>query len=177
MMILEREGIAEADLPVAALAAHMRMPEGWSDVPGQGARLVQRLRAAISAVEARVGKALILREFHAEGDVCAARVALSLAPVVEVTAVEADGRAVASFGVERDVHRVVVMLPRAPVAPARLAVTLRAGFGTWDEVPAALQEAVMRAAEAMDLGETSVLPGAVSALLAPWRAVRLGAGT
>ena len=171
MMIVERAAVEATDLPLDALAARMRLSDGWAAVPGQLARLEARLRAALDGVEARTGKALVLRSFTLEGP-AAERVSLPLAPCVSVEALSVDGTAVAAYGVERDLHRTVLVLPRYA---GRLRVEMRAGFASWDAVPGALSEAVLIYAEALDAGATA-LPDGVAALIAPHRPVRVGAG-
>lgn len=175
MFILDREGIAETALPVDALAAHLRLPEGWDAVPGQRARLAMRMRAGIAEVEARVGKALLVREFAVEGVARAARVAVPLAPLVAIEAVRLDGRAAAPVEVVAESHATVLVLPGAPV-DARLRVEMRAGYGAaWEDSPASLREAALATAGALDAGEET--PPLVDRLLAPWRRVRLGMTT
>jgi len=79
------QAIADEALPVAELAAQMRLPDRYEDVPGMTDRLCLRLRSAIAVVERRLGKALIQREFvltgvSEGGDVAA----LPIAPVPSV---------------------------------------------------------------------------------------------
>ena len=174
MMIVDRAALLDGDLPLAALAAHMRLPEGWDAVPGQAERLRSRMEAAVLEVEGRVGKALVLRDFALSGEALGERVTVPLAPVASVEAVEADGMAVTGFGVEREAHRAVLTIPGARRG-ARIVVRLRAGWGAWADAPAPLREAVLRRAEDLDLGAAAGLATPIRALLAPWRPVRLGA--
>ena len=174
MMIVDRAALQDSDLPMAALAAHMRLPEGWDAVPGQVERLRSRMAAAVLEVEGRVGKSLVLRTFTLSGEALDARVTVPLAPIASVEAVQVDGASVTGFGVEREAHRAVLVLPGV-ARGAKVVAQVRAGWGTWADAPAPLCEAVLRRAEDLDLGAAAGLATSIRALLAPWRPVRLGA--
>jgi hypothetical protein len=177
LRVLEAEALAEAALPVAALAAQMRLPDGWDTVPGQRDRLVARLRAAIVGLERKLAMVTVAREVTLTGPGGAERVAMPIWPDVSIVSVEAvtEGVATAIAGarIEEDGPRTKLVLPRAPSEAARLRVVVRAGFGAWEDVPAPLAQAALMEAEALETGERQAAP--VAALIGPWRAMRIGA--
>ncbi|SLN44716.1 Phage gp6-like head-tail connector protein [Falsiruegeria litorea R37] len=63
MMLIEETTIPVTALPVEQFKAHMRLGSGFADDGGQDAALRGFLVAAIAAIEARIGKVLITREF------------------------------------------------------------------------------------------------------------------
>ncbi|PWJ19148.1 head-tail connector protein [Jannaschia seohaensis] len=178
LRVLETEALADAALPVAQLATHMRLAEGYALVPGQEDRLRLRLRAAIATIERRLGLILIAREVVLTGPGGAARIAVPVGPNAVLVSVEQELGGVTSAitgGVLRleDTLGPVLELPKAPPETAQLRVILQAGFANWDAVPAELAQAVLAWGEALDLGEDA--PKAAERLIAPWRAARIGA--
>lgn len=194
MELTETSPVPEAALPVAAFRAHLRAGTGFAEETVQDAVLVAFLRAALAAVEARSGRALLRRDFSlrlAGWDGPGAQW-LPKAPVVALTGlwlVDAAGAEVAldlgDFALRRCAQG-AELLPRGtfPALPERggARVQFTAGFGAdWTAVPADLAQAVMLLAahyyEYRDETalEARCMPFGVSALLAPWRPVRLGA--
>ncbi|TFL18597.1 head-tail connector protein [Jannaschia formosa] len=178
LMVLETEALADVALPVAQLATHMRLAEGYGIVPGQEDRLRLRLRAAIGVIEKRLGLLLIAREVVLTGPGGAARMAVPVGPAASLISVEQELGSVTTVLAgavlsQEDTFGPVLELPQAPTAAARLRVVLRAGFGSWDSVPPELAQAVLGWAEALDLGEPA--PSAIERLISPWRTLRIGA--
>jgi len=197
MRLEELGAVPVVVLPVAALADHLRLGTAFEGAPLQAALLESQLRAAMAAVEGRIGKALILRRFRLvlerwRGD---AAQALPLAPVaalVEVALIGAEGARVvlepARFRLMADTHRpkLVAVAGALPVIATGGAVEISfdAGFGAaWADVPPDLAQAVMLLAAEFyemrhDAGDrASGLPPAVQALIERWRTVRvLGGG-
>ncbi|GIT91817.1 hypothetical protein JANAI62_22740 [Jannaschia pagri] len=179
LMVLETEALTDAQLPVEQLAAHLRLAEGYATVPGQDARLRQRLRGAIGMVERRLGKVMIAREVvlcgPSEGS---DRIALPVAPVTDVLSVSEmrDGQTTAIVGarVEEDPETPCLVLPHTVSTGAVLQVTLWAGWGTWDTLPDPMCQAVLLTAEGLDSGDISAVMPMIETLLAPWRVRRLG---
>ena len=64
MMLTEVTSVLSADLPVQALKDHLRLGTGFSDGNMQDALIESYLRAALSAIEGRTGKALMQRRFR-----------------------------------------------------------------------------------------------------------------
>lgn len=87
MYLIEESQIPDAALPVARLRDHLRMGSGFVEDGLQDQLLGGFLRAAMAAVEARTGKALLVRDFlcslHRWRDVTGQ--VLLIAPVRAVT--------------------------------------------------------------------------------------------
>lgn len=196
-MVLEETGaVPGSALPVAGLADHLRLGTAFQGDPLQAGLVESHLRAALAAVEGRIGKALIARGFRLVLS-CWRGVgaqALPIAPVAAVSEVAlidaAGGRVVleaARFRLERDAHRprLVAVSGTLPVIPqgGRVEIALTAGFGAeWADVPPDLRQAVILLAAQFyearhDVGdEVAGLPVAVQALIERWRTVRILGG-
>lgn len=196
-MVLEETGaVPGAVLPVAALADHLRLGTAFQADPLQAGLVESHLRAALAAIERRIGKALIARGFRLvltawRGD---GAQALPIAPVVsveEVALVDGTGARVvleaARFRLERDAHRprLVAVAGSLPVIPTggRVEIAMTAGFGAeWAAVPPDLRQAVILLAAQFyearhDAGDgVAGLPVAVQALIEGWRTVRILGG-
>lgn len=196
MMLSELTAVPQAAVPVAAFKDHLRLGTGFGDDGVQDALAEGYLRAAMAAIEARTGKALIARDFmlSLEGWRWPDSQALPLAPVaglVSVTMYDRDGVAEviapSRYRLVSDMHRprigaVGAMLPGVPQG-GRIEIAFTAGFGTgWPAVPADLAQSVfLLAAEYHEhrhaRPEARALPAAVLALIERWRTVRvLGGG-
>lgn len=196
-MLVELEAVPASALPVAEFTAHLRLGTGFSTEGLQDALLQGHLRAALAAIEGRIGKALLQRPFRLELAAWrdhGAGQALPIAPVSavsEVALVDAAGARVAlpaaSWRLRRDTHRprlqaVSGTLPPVP-AGGRAEVLFDAGFGSgWSTIPADLRQSVLLLASEFyehrhDGGSSGLLPGVVQGLIEPWRIVRvLGGG-
>lgn len=177
MMVQGSDGIDDGALPVAELAASMRLADGYDTVPGQVERMRARLQAAIATVERRTGKALIARNFVLHGTAEAgSRVSVPVSPVSAVVSVAVQiGSATVDLGdasVEPHPHRSVVVLSQSVRSGARLTMTVTGGYGAWAQVPAPLAEAVLSLAEQLDRGEAA--PEQVDGLIFPFRELRIG---
>jgi len=196
MMLIEVTTVPDAALPVEEFKAHLRLGSGFGQDDVQDVVLVSFLRAAVAAIEARTGKALIERDFvmsvtgWRRGD---AQV-LPVAPVLAATALTAVDRAGARtdiaadlYWLERDTHQprlrsVGHALPGVPEAGA-IEIAFRAGFGVgWSDVPADLAQAVMLlAAHYYEFRHETTLsegcmPFGVTSLIERHRVMRLGGG-
>jgi len=193
MNLIETSTVADGDLPVAAFRAHLRLGAGFADEASADTLLVQYLRAAMAAIEARTGKALMARDFRMTLQCWrwADAQALPVAPVSAVASVTlrdvAGTPTVADAGQWRlveDMHRPQILATGAvlPAVPTKgsVDVDFTAGFGIlWDAVPDDLRQAVMLLAaqfyEQRSDGKAG-FPVAVDALIARWKPVRLTAG-
>ncbi|SFI38637.1 head-tail connector protein [Jannaschia pohangensis] len=176
--VQDGQAIADEALPLAELAAQMRLPDGFESVPGMAERLRLRLRSAIAAVERRLGKALIAREFTLIGvSEGGQKVSLPIAPVEAVLSSEADHsgttETLGAASVDDDGYRPVAKLARSVARGDRLTLVVQAGYGPWTAVPPDLRQAVLLVADAMETDHGKV-PEAAEALLAPHRLLRLG---
>ena len=197
MVLEELEAVPGSALPVTALADHLRLGTAFAgDLPLAGL-LESHLRAAIAAIEARTGKALLRRAFRLRlGRWRGAGLhPLPVAPVVALGEVallsEAGARIVLGpnlFALVPDMHRpklVAVSGTLPPIAERGLAeIGFQAGFAeSWDGVPPDLAQAVLLLAAEFhenrhDPGDGRAgMPASVLALIGRWRTVRvLGGG-
>ena len=195
MNLTEVSAPPAAAVPVRAFAEHLRLGSGFADDGSEDAVLELYLRAAMAAIEARLGRALLAREFvwtvtHWRED---ASQGLPVAPVRSVdaiTMVDADGAETAvdpeSWSVLRDSQRPRLVgrfgrsLPRIPRA-GQAEIRFTAGFGdSWEDVPADLRQAVFLLAahfyENRAEGAGGTMPFGVLVLIEAYRATRIGAG-
>ena len=196
MMLKELTVVPGASLPVQALKDHLRLGTGFTEDGMQDGLIEAYLRAAMAAVEGRIGKVLLARQYRltVEDWRAAGEQPLPVAPVsgiVSVTVVDAANvatvLAASRYRLVPDLHRpklasVGVLLPTVPM-DGRAEVVFDAGFGAaWDQVPADLAQAVILLAaeyyEVRQAGDTGPagLPFAVNALIERWRNVRVLGG-
>lgn len=196
MMLSEVTAVPQAALPVAEFKDHLRLGTGFADDGAEDALAESYLRAAIAAIEGRIGKALMARDFVLSLETWRwpDSQALPLAPVSAVASVtvrDRDGVAdlidPARYRLVRDAQRpridaAGVVLPGVPQG-GRIEILFTAGFGpAWNDVPADLAQAVFLLAAAYhedrhDRSEAAGMPFGVTALIERWRTVRvLGGG-
>lgn len=197
MTLIEETTVPDGALPVEKLKAHLRLGTGFADDTLQDAVLISFLRAAIAAVEARTGKALIERDFVLSVTEWRAPdfQVLPVAPAVVVsTMTEVDRMgmrtdvAADAYWLERDAHQprvrsVGCALPSVPKEGA-MDIAFRAGFGaSWDDIPPDLAQAVMLlAAHYYEYRHETTLsegcmPFGVTSLIERYRVMRLGGRT
>jgi len=196
MMLTETTVVPGSALPVLQFRDHLRLGSGFAEDGTEDALLESYLRAAMAAVEAWTGKALVTRDFLQEVSAWSGPDAQSLAtaPVSAVTAVtlaSADGTEIAvaaeRYRLQQDTHvpalrAVSGSLPTIPAGGAGR-IAFRAGFGTdWALVPDDLAHAVLMLAayyyeyrHEARIGAARI-PYGVSRLISAWRVVRLGRG-
>jgi uncharacterized phiE125 gp8 family phage protein len=193
MMMVELTSVPGGELPVAELADHLRLAHGFSDDGSQDARLESCLRAALSGIEARIGKALFQRRFVLTLMAWQAQAlhVLPIAPVSRIDSVKLITRAGAEtlvdaglYRLQPDGHRPALAatgsrLP-APGLGGTIEVEFTAGHGGgWIGIPADLRQAVLILAGeywGQNLDTQTGLPFAVSVLLEPHRPLRLRGG-
>lgn len=199
MLLSELSQTPTLDLPIAALKDYLRLGTAFGLDGMQDGLIEAHLRAAIAAIEARIGKVLQTRSYRLTlpdwRDL--AQQSLPLAPVASVTKVSvfdlAGGEVVldsARYRVQADTHRpmlmsVGVLFPQVP-SDGRIEILFDAGFGpAWGDVPPDLAQAVMLLAaqfyetrhDAGVAGGAMGLPAHVQSLISKWRNVRvLGGG-
>lgn len=196
-MLIEQTTVPVAALPVQGLKDHLRLGTGFSDDGLQDGLIESHLRAALAAIEGRIGKVLIARRFQLvledwRRDTGQALPVAPVSAVLSVTLVDAAGAArpvpAGEWRLVPDMHRpklmpVGLLLPTVPTG-GRIEVVFDAGFGAaWAAVPADLAQAVLLlAADYYDTRSeaglrTAGLPFPVVALIERWRTVRvLGGG-
>jgi uncharacterized phiE125 gp8 family phage protein len=196
MVLVELTTVPNGVLPVAEFAAHLHLGSGFADDGSQDAVLEAYLRAALSAIEARTGKALIERSFSWQltrwqsGDAQG----LPIAPVSAISAVKLITRSgdetlidADRYYLEKDSQRPRLVASHAalPSIPAggSVAVELVAGFGpAWVDLPVDLAQAVFLLGahyyENRQGGgdREALMPFGVMALIEAHRTVRLLGG-
>ncbi|MEO8531241.1 MAG: head-tail connector protein [Deltaproteobacteria bacterium] len=199
MMLIELTTVPNIALPVTDFREHLRLGSGFADDGLQNSVLESFLKAAISAIEGRTGKALLQRQFlwsiSAWRD--GAVQVLPIAPVVSLISLKVLDRTGAETVVPVDQYRLVkdgqrpklvatsLVLPTIPFAGSA-EMTFEAGFGaTWDDLPADLGQAVMLLAahyydnrNAVSENGAIGIPFGVGALIERYRSlsVTLGGG-
>ncbi|WP_418593761.1 head-tail connector protein [Ponticoccus sp. (in: a-proteobacteria)] len=194
MMLVEETPVSDAALPVDALKEHLRMGTGFAGGDLQDGVMLSFLRAALAAIEARTGKALIVRSFLLSMEDWQNRASqrLPIAPVrsvTEVALVDVHGQArlvdPADYRLKPDAFDPALRPMRAalPAAPRGGSVELRfeAGYGEdFTAVPDDLKQAVMLlAAHYYEYRHETALsegcmPFGVTSLISRYRPVRMG---
>ena len=195
MMLSELTPVPQAALPVEEMKFHLRMGSGFADDGLQDGLIETYLRAAMAAIEGRIGKMLFQRRFLWELECWReAEQALPVAPVstvVSVTQVDAAGGEVmvpvGAYRLIKDLHRPRlagkgISLPAIPSEGA-VKVVFDAGFGAaWTDIPVDLRQAVLLLAGEYyehrhdDGAEAAGLPFGVVTLIERWRTVRILGG-
>lgn len=196
MMLVEAAPVADAALPVEEFKAHLRLGSGFGTENLQDAVLRGFLRAAMTAIEGRIGKALIARTFRlsvshwarAEAHVLPVAPVRSIDELILVDA-EAQESLVSSAvyrldadAAEPRIRSTVGALPAVPENGSAHVVFV-AGYGLdWAEIPADLAQAVLMLAahyyEFRNETDRSVatVPFGVVSLIARYRVLRLTSG-
>lgn len=197
MMLTELTTVSAAVLPVQAMKDHLRLGTGFGDDGLQDALIEAHLRAAMAAIEGRIGKIILTRRFKLalEDWRSPDEQPLPVAPVSAVISVNLLDAALVSTTVAPGRYRLVqdrhrpklaalgVLLPNVP-GDGQIEIVFDAGFGAnWSAVPADLAQAVLLlAAEYYENRHSSGqgsggIPAAVQVLIERWRTVRvLGGG-
>lgn len=190
-MDLTDSPIPLAALPIAAFRDHLRLSSGFADDTTQDTLLEHYLRAAMATVEGRTGRALLARDMTLTlmrwrtecGHV------FPVAPVsalASVTIRSRDGVPTvidpAAYALQADGPR-PRLVPMGSVLPpipggGQAVIVFTAGFGTWDDIPADLRQAVFllaaQAYESRDGGASEDMDFGIRSLLERWRDLRLG---
>ncbi|WP_424833332.1 head-tail connector protein [Ruegeria sp.] len=196
MMLIEETAIADAALPVDQFKAHLRLGTGFAEENVQDEVLKGFLRAAIAAIEARTGKALIERDFSwsLNGWRDTAGEVLPVAPVGAIGSVKLMDAAgvetvvdAAAYRLERDVQR-PRLRPAGSCLPTMqtggsVKVVFTAGMAAdWGGLPADLgQSVLLLAAHYYEYRDETALgagcmPFGVTSLIQRYRTIRFGAG-
>jgi uncharacterized phiE125 gp8 family phage protein len=195
MMLTEETPVPSGVLPVEEMKDHLRMGSGFADDGLQDGLIETYLRAALAAIEGRIGKVLFERRFLWVVDCWReAEQALPVSPVtgiVSLTLVDALGaEAVVQAGAYRlvaDLHRPRLTgrggsLPAIP-SEGLAKVVFDAGFGgAWTDIPVDLRQAVLLLAGEYyehrhdDGTQGAGLPFGVVTLIERWRTVRILGG-
>ena len=189
MMMVEMTSVPSASLPVTELTDHLRLSSGFADDGSQDAQLESCLRAALAAVEARIGKALFQRGFtwHLNGWSSTECQALPVAPVQSISSIKVITRGGVetvlnpdAYVLRKDTHRPAVEAVSSLPNPSRggsIEIEMIAGYGSdWNGIPADLRQAVLIQAgelyESRGTSDATIAVG-VAVLIEPYRAVRM----
>jgi uncharacterized phiE125 gp8 family phage protein len=195
MMLTEMTPVPQAALPVEEMKDHLRMGSGFADDGLQDGLIETYLRAAMAAIEGRIGKMLFQRRFLWVLDCWRdAEQALPVSPVagiVSLTLVDAGGGEtlvpVGAYRLVPDLHRPRLAgkgtsLPTVP-SEGLVKVVFDAGFGAaWTDIPVDLRQAVLLLAGEYyehrhdDGAQAAGLPFGVVTLIERWRTVRILGG-
>ena len=197
MVLTEVSAPPSAAMPVRAFAEHLRLGSGFADDGSEDAVLELYLRAAMAAIEARLARALLARDFswtvgRWRDDASQGMPIAPVRSVASITLVEPDGSETVvdpeAWSVLRDAQRPRLVgrfgrsLPRIPRA-GHAEVRFNAGFGeAWEAVPVDLRQAVFLLAahfyENRSEGNAVAgsMPFGVLVLIEAYRATRIGGG-
>lgn len=195
MMLTEETPVPQAALPVEELKDHLRMGSGFADGAMQDGLIESHLRAALAAIEGRIGKMLFRRRFlwvlECWRDDEQALPVAPVAGIVSVTLVDTAGGEVlvpaTAYRLIPDLHRPRLAgkgtaLPSIP-GDGLAKVVFDAGFGpAWTDVPVDLRQAVLLLAGEFyehrhdDGAQAAGLPFGVVTLIERWRTVRILGG-
>ncbi|MFM7332984.1 MAG: hypothetical protein ACKO1H_01005 [Tabrizicola sp.] len=195
MMLTEVTPVPTVALPVEEMKDHLRLGSGFADDGLQDGLIETSLRAAMAAIEGRIGKMLFQRRFLWVLECWRDdEQALPVSPVeslVSVTLVDAAGAEVVvpatAYRLVKDLHRPRLAgkgtsLPTIPTDGAAK-VVFDAGFGpAWTDIPVDLRQAVLLLAGEFyehrhdDGAQAAGLPFGVVTLIERWRTVRILGG-
>lgn len=195
MMLTEVTPVPQAALPVEEMKDHLRMGSGFADDGLQDGLIETYLRAALAAIEGRIGKMLFQRRFlwvlECWRDEEQALPVSPVSGIVSVTLVDAAGGEVVvpatAYRLVPDLHRPRLAgrgtsLPTIP-SEGLVKVVFDAGFGAaWTDVPVDLRQAVLLLAGEFyehrhdDGAQAAGLPFGVVTLIERWRTVRILGG-
>ncbi len=197
MMLTELTTVSLAALPMQGFKDHLRLGSGFAEDGLQDGLLERHLRAAIAAIEGRIGKVLLTKRLKLALNDWRGRdeQPLPVAPVAALVSVSLIDAAGVVTPVDPARYRLIADQQRPklrglglslPTVPndGRAEVVFDAGFGaTWADIPPDLAQAVFLLAseyyEVRHEGDARVagLPFAVQTLIERWRNVRvLGGG-
>lgn len=191
MILTELTAVPDAALPLAGFREHLRLGRGFPDDGSEDGLLLAYLRGAMAAIEARISKVLLARDFlweltdWREPDVQP----LPVAPVTALAELRlrgGDGVAVvvdpARYALVQDALRPVLRatgtaLPMVPRG-GRVEMEFTAGYAaSWDGLPHDLRQAVLLLAaeyyESRREAGTGAMPFGVMSLIEHYRTVRV----
>ena len=197
MMLTEETTVPDSALPVDEFKAHLRLGTGFGEETLQDGVLRGFLRAAIAAIEARIGKVLIERDFSWRLNAWRDRAGqvLPVAPVADVTAVtllDAVGTETVldagDYRLEPDSQQ-PRLRPAGTLLPAlstggAVRIEMTAGMAVdWGGLPADLGQAVLLLAshyyeyrDETKLGD-GCMPFGVTSLIQRYRSLRITLGS
>lgn len=197
MMLTELTTVSLAALPIQGFKDHLRLGSGFTDNGLQDGLLERHLRAAIAAIEGRIGKTLLTKRLKLTLNDWRGRIEqpLPVAPITALVSVALIDAADVIIVLDPARYRLIADQQRPklrglglslPTVPndGRAEVVFDAGFGpVWADIPPDLAQAVLLlATEYYEIrhevdARVAGLPFAVQTLIERWRNVRvLGGG-
>lgn len=192
MILHEITPVPDSALPLDAFKAHLRLGTGFGHDRLQEPVLLAFLRASLAAIEGRIGKVLLMRDFEWRLTDWPDPLLLPVAPVSQVTLVALLDRTgaetvvpAATYALAPDAHAPRLLAlngswPR-PASGGGLRLRFTAGLAAdWDALPADLAQAVfLLAAHYYEYRDDTSLhagcmPFGVASLLDRHRPLRLG---
>jgi len=196
MVLVELGSISTAVLPIAEFANHLHLGTGFAEDGDETAILEAYLRAGISAIETRIGKAMITREYswqltqwHRPD-----QQVLPVAPVSAITEIRLVDAAGTSQVVDPDSYYLVKDSQRPRLVSAvgafpsiasagGVEIDFQAGYGpAWSDMPVDLAQAVFLLAahyyenRHATSDRDGLIPFGVMALIETYRKVRILGG-
>jgi uncharacterized phiE125 gp8 family phage protein len=196
MTLTELTSLPSDAFPLQAMKDHLRLGTGFGDDGLQDALVESHLRAAMAAIEARIGKILLQRRFKLVLQAWRSldEQPLPVAPVSQLISVTLYDAAANAAPVDPARYRLVadlqrpklvaagILLPTVPTE-GQIEVIFDAGFGPdWAAIPPDLAQAVLLLAAEFyenrhDQPQRSFgLPATVQMLIESWRTVRVLGG-
>lgn len=114
MMLIEQTSVPSSALPVQEFKDHLRLGTGFADDGVQDALAEGYLRAAMAAIEGRIGKVLVSRDFlmslgRWRDDQAQPFPVAPVSAIASITVLDRDGVATPiaanRYGLQRDTHR------------------------------------------------------------------------
>ena len=192
MNVVEISQVASASLPLNEFADYLKVGRALSGPTPSDVVLEHCLRASLSAIEARTGRALISRDFSWQvtkwrDPSCTA---LPIAPVVAIVSLTVVDNQDVQITADVTSYRLSAGTARPRIAATGASlpdidegghadIVITAGYGTWGDIPHDLQQAVFLLAanyyeKRNDLGSDGLgMPFGVLALIESYRSVRL----
>jgi uncharacterized phiE125 gp8 family phage protein len=195
MILTELSAPPSAAMPVRAFAEHLRLGSGFADDGAEDQVLELYLRAAMAAIEARIGRALLQRDFKwslarwrsERAETLPIGPVGAIEGIVLVDAAEEESEVASDrWMLVRDSHRPRLVarsgagLPKIPRG-GRVEIRFTAGFGpVWEAVPVDLRQAVFLLAahyyenRAEPADSAGSMPFGVLVLIEAYRTIRVG---
>jgi uncharacterized phiE125 gp8 family phage protein len=194
MILTEITSISSGVLPFYSLKNHLRMGTGFTEDDLQDPLLEAYLRASISAIENKLGIAILARSFSLNltswRDGVVQKLPMRPVSVIESVTTHAQSgdstpASIESYRLVKDsqspsIEATGSALPNIPRGGS-VDVVFTAGFGSvWDDIPQDLAQATLLLASWFYENRTGapfasgVFPASVLALIEPYRAVRVG---
>ncbi len=195
MRLIETTTLTAANLPMEEFKAQLRLGTGFTDSGTQDVLLEACLKAAMGAIEARTGRILVRRRFLWRLNTWRLDGNAQNLPVTPVTAMlylrmmapdgSYDTVDPASYTLQPDDQRPRIVSIGKSFPPIETGGSAEmffiAGYAAWKNIPSALSQAMLMLAASYYENREGMISGAaqmpfgISAMLEPFKRIRLGA--